>query len=459
MYNLYKEIIFENNRSVAIHENGKYLSYSDLYMQIHRYYNLIYNIKNQNNIGINCKKLSNYIACVYACYKANKVAVPLIDKARKEQIVKLLDLRTVLTDAGKVIKKNNSIKEVKHNNKIALILFSSGTTSKFLKGIYLSHKSISHVCAFMNKKMNTNNKIVEKILAPFDHAFAIGRIHSVLSAGGTIIVPSNFLLISQIIDDIKERKCNAISLIPILINTILKFDKVKLNIFKKYIKCIQIGSMRLSPDIRKTTISLLSKTRIFYHYGMTEAMRTTFIELNKEKHKIHTEGKPIDGVRIKILNNEKKQVSFNQIGLIEIEGKNLFSGYLDRNNESKQIIKFLTSDLGYLDEDSYLVYVGRNDDIINVNGKLLNLIEVEDKIKRLISKKNIILIKKNIQSDRPTLIIEGKRSEKMLKLINNKLNAANIFVENIKFIKIFPRTKTLKVIKNRVLDILENEKI
>ena len=459
MYNLYKEIIFENNRSVAIHENGKYLSYSDLYMQIHRYYNLIYNIKNQNNIGINCKKLSNYIACVYACYKANKVAVPLIDKARKEQIVKLLDLRTVLTDAGKVIKKNNSIKEVKHNKKIALILFSSGTTSKFLKGIYLSHKSISHVCAFMNKKMNTNNKIVEKILAPFDHAFAIGRIHSVLSAGGTIIVPSNFLLISQIIDDIKERKCNAISLIPILINTILKFDKVKLNIFKKYIKCIQIGSMRLSPDIRKTTISLLSKTRIFYHYGMTEAMRTTFIELNKEKHKIHTEGKPIDGVRIKILNNEKKQVSFNQIGLIEIEGKNLFSGYLDRNNESKQIIKFLTSDLGYLDEDSYLVYVGRNDDIINVNGKLLNLIEVEDKIKRLISKKNIILIKKNIQSDRPTLIIEGKRSEKMLKLINNKLNAANIFVENIKFIKIFPRTKTLKVIKNRVLDILENEKI
>ena len=97
----------------------------------------------------------------------------------------------------------------------------------------------------MNKKMNINNKIVEKILAPFDHAFAIGRIHSILSAGGTIIVPSNFLLISQIIDDIKQRKCNAISLIPILINTILKFDKVKLNIFKKYIKYIQIGSMRL----------------------------------------------------------------------------------------------------------------------------------------------------------------------------------------------------------------------
>ena len=60
----------------------------------------------------------------------------------------------------------------------------------------------------------------------------------------------------------------------------------------------------------------------------------------------------------------------------------------------KKIRKFLTSDLGYLDEDGYLVYVGRNDDIVNFNGNLLNLIEIEDKIKRLISKKNIILIKK-----------------------------------------------------------------
>ena len=67
MNNLYKEIFFEKNRNVAIHESGKDLSYDDLYVQINRYYNLIYNIKNQNNIGINCKNLSNYIACIYAC--------------------------------------------------------------------------------------------------------------------------------------------------------------------------------------------------------------------------------------------------------------------------------------------------------------------------------------------------------------------------------------------------------
>ena len=44
--------------------------------------------------------------------QAKKTAVPLIDKARKQQIVKLLDLRTVLTDAGKVIKKIIPLKKL-----------------------------------------------------------------------------------------------------------------------------------------------------------------------------------------------------------------------------------------------------------------------------------------------------------------------------------------------------------
>ena len=100
--------------------------------------------------------------------------------------------------------------------------------------------------------------------------------------------------------------------------------------------------------------------------------------LNKEKNKIHTEGKSIDGVRIKILNDEKKQVSFNKIGLIQIEGKNLFSGYLDRNNQVKQIRKFLTSDLGYLDEDGYLYLTDRKAFMIISGGVNIYPKETED---------------------------------------------------------------------------------
>ena len=34
---------------------------------------------------------------------------------------------------------------------------------------------------------------------------------------------------------------------------------------------------------------------------MTEAMRSTFLNYEKNKNKIHTEGKPFKGVNIKIL--------------------------------------------------------------------------------------------------------------------------------------------------------------
>ena len=57
-------------------------------------------------------------------------------------------------------------------------------------------------------------------------------------------------------------------------------------------------------------------------------------------------------------------------------------GYLDEKLWRKQLIGdyFITSDTGVLDEDGYLVFKGRSDDVMNVNGVLIHPDEVEEKI-------------------------------------------------------------------------------
>ena len=83
---------------------------------------------------------------------------------------------------------------------------------------------------------------------------------------------------------------------------------------------------------------------------MTEAMRSTFLNLKKNKKKIHTEGKPLNGVRIKIKKNHLKKY-----GEILIKGKNLACGYSDKNEWNKKFKKeyFYTCDIGYLDKDNF----------------------------------------------------------------------------------------------------------
>ena len=59
---------------------------------------------------------------------------------------------------------------------------------------------------------------------------------------------------------------------------------------------------------------------------MPISKRTTFLEMRENGKKNHTEGKPIDGVKIKILNNQNKPAAMNEIGIIKIEDPKIHVG-------------------------------------------------------------------------------------------------------------------------------------
>ena len=63
-----------------------------------------------------------------------------------------------------------------------------------------------------------------------------------------------------------------------------------------------MGSMKCPVFLRKKLIQKNKKMKLIINYGLTEAMRATFLNSKKKPNKITTEGKPIDEVKIKIKN-------------------------------------------------------------------------------------------------------------------------------------------------------------
>ena len=455
MKNLYDEIQNFSKFKLAIIENNKTYSYKALHKKID-FYDKLLSLESKNKlIGIDCIININYVAAIYACFKQKKIPIILKDKTQKGAIKKMLGIKTIISDE-KIINSitNNHYQEKKYNKDISTIFFTSGTTSKYLKGVKLSHESISHVCKYMNKRMDVNKSIIEQIYAPIDHAFAFGRMHSVLSVGGTVILPKNLIFISSIIKDINKFHCNALSTLPLILDTLLKLDNEKINLIKENIRWIQVGTMRMNNKDRDRVINTFSKSRIFYHYGMTEAMRTTFLELNKEREKKYTEGKPISGVKISILDIKGKKQAANKIGNIAIKGKNLFSGYINSKENFLKRGWYLTADRGYLDEHGYLVYKGRKDDLINIKGKLLNLAELEEKITSCFPNQKLALIPVRQEHNYLLLVIEGEVCKKTRSKIKKTLFCKNIILDKIIFINKFPRSKTMKVSRNKILELI-----
>ena len=109
-------------------------------------------------------------------------------------------------------------------------------------------------------------------------------------------------------------------------------------------------------------------------YGMTEcAPIITFPRIGKVK--IGSPGQPLNGIEIKIDNEE-----------IAVRGDNVTQGYYKRPEENAETIRngwLYTGDLGYVDSDQYLHITGRRKELIVLpNGKKINPIDIETLLKR-----------------------------------------------------------------------------
>ncbi|MGC6527343.1 MAG: AMP-binding enzyme, partial [Paracoccaceae bacterium] len=86
-----------------------------------------------------------------------------------------------------------------------------------------------------------------------------------------------------------------------------------------------------------------------------------------------TVGFPLSGVELKITDPETgKALPKGEIGLIEVRGENVFQGYWNMPEKTKEDLRedgfFITGDLAKYDADGYVTIVGRQKDLIISGG-------------------------------------------------------------------------------------------
>lgn len=146
--------------------------------------------------------------------------------------------------------------------------------------------------------------------------------------------------------------------LPYKLADILIFKKVR-KIFGSNIRyCVGGGALL---DIRQQTFFSALGVPVYQGYGLSEA--TPIISANtREIHKFGTSGMVIPNVECKIIKQGGQEATIGEKGEIVIRGNNVMKGYY-KNDEAtaKTIIDgwLYTGDLGYFDEDGFLVVIGR----------------------------------------------------------------------------------------------------
>jgi malonyl-CoA/methylmalonyl-CoA synthetase len=130
-------------------------------------------------------------------------------------------------------------------------------------------------------------------------------------------------------------------------------------------------------------IEQLTGQQIVERYGLTETLMNTAVRADSQPRAGYV-GVPVPGVEVRLVDddgNEMASTDDETIGEVTVRGPNLFTGYLNRPDATKEAIRdgwFFTGDLATVAEDGYWRIVGRRStDLIKTGGYKVGAGEIE----------------------------------------------------------------------------------
>jgi len=120
-------------------------------------------------------------------------------------------------------------------------------------------------------------------------------------------------------------------------------------------------------------------------YGLSEACPSVAGEREGLPRKYGSTGLPLEGVRVRIVDDAAHDVPRGEVGEIIVQGRNVSPGYLDNPKATAETFRdgwLFTGDCGYLDEDGYLFIVERKKDLVIRGGLNVYPKDVEEVLYR-----------------------------------------------------------------------------
>ena len=342
-------------------------------------------------------------ACWYAIHLVGAAVVPVERTAPESRILEI----ATATDSSFVIAKRSfassfvswssydDIYAIEHKyeftadtvieypdaNLICDIVFTTGTTGKS-KGVMLTHHQESLHASVESDTCGLKRNSRFLVAAPLNHVGGIRSTHFPLANGCCTVYIEGMSDMAKIFGTIEKHHVTSLFLPPAAIRIIINRTGDRFSMFKYQIDFVLTGSSPLFASDCDGIRKLLPFSRLYNTFQATEIPGGTSYNYNEENFRSNCVGKPVRTMDIAILTEEGRFTKEAGIeGQICAKSEMVMKGYYNEPELTRSVFKdgwFVTNDIGKFDEDGYLYYIGRKDDVINLGGYKIAPTDVED---------------------------------------------------------------------------------
>ena len=267
---------------------------------------------------------------------------------------------------------------------LAALIYTSGSTGG-PKGVMLSHLNI--VSAANSITSYLENKPDDIILNVLPLSFDYGLYQALMAfkIGGTVVLERSFTYPAVSLQKIAQEKVTGFPIVPTIAAILLQLDLSKWDLSS--LRYMTNTAAALPPDHIAKLRRLFPHVRLYSMYGLTECKRVSYLPPEEIDSRPGSVGRGMPNTEVYIVDAQGNRVPPGAVGELVIRGSNVMKGYWKRPDETRKVLKpglvpgetiLHSGDLFRADEEGYLYFIGRKDDIIKTRGEKVSPKEVEE---------------------------------------------------------------------------------
>lgn len=276
---------------------------------------------------------------------------------------------------------------------VAAILYTSGSTGR-PKGVVLSHRNM--VTGGKSVAQYLENRADDTLLAALPLSFDAGfsQLTTAFHSGARVVL-LNYLMPRDVIKAMEREQVTGLTAVPPLWIQLSQLEWPAS--IAEHLRYIANTGGRMPLETLTRLRGMLPATRPYLMYGLTEAFRATYLPPEEVDRRPDSIGKAIPNSEVLVLRDDGSPCAPNEPGELVQRGALVAQGYWNDSEKTAERFKPLPAGVGgresglvlpeiavfsgdnvRMDEEGYLYFIGRRDEMMKTSGYRVSPTEVEE---------------------------------------------------------------------------------
>lgn len=266
---------------------------------------------------------------------------------------------------------------------LAALIYTSGSTGN-PKGVMLTHLNMVAAATSITTYLESRPDDIVLNVLPLSFDYGLYQVLMAFKVGATVVLERSFAYPHAVLDTLIRERVTGFPIVPTISAILLQLD----------LRAYDLSSLRYVtntgaalPTHHITELRrLLPHVRLYSMYGLTECKRVAYLPPDQVDSRPSSVGKAMPNVEVYLVDERGHRLDAG-IGELVIRGSNVMTGYWEMPDETSRVLKpgslpgervLYSGDIFRMDDEGYLYFIGRKDEIIKTRGEKVSPREVEN---------------------------------------------------------------------------------